>query len=94
MRTALYARVSTTDQSCEMQLRELRDYAERRAGKSPKSMSIPAGAGREPADPNFHRLMRDARARRFDAVLIWKLDRWGRSVAVASVRSRNWCRSA
>ena len=30
MRTALYARVSTTDQTCEMQLRELREYAARR----------------------------------------------------------------
>jgi hypothetical protein len=30
MRIALYARVSTVDQSCEMQLRELRDYAARR----------------------------------------------------------------
>lgn len=33
MRAALYARVSTTDQSCEMQLRELREYAVRRGWK-------------------------------------------------------------
>ena len=66
MRIALYARVSTTDQSCEMQLHELCHYA----------------AGR----PALDRLMQDARARRFDAVLVCKLDRWGRSVA-DSIRS-------
>ena len=36
--------------------------------------------------PEFDRLLNDARMRRIDAVLVWKLDRWGRSVS-ASIKS-------
>ena len=81
MKTVLYARVSTTDQSCEMQLRELRDYAVRR-GLQISGENVDTGrSGAKASRPELDRLMRDARLRRFDAVLVWKLDRWGRSVA-------------
>jgi putative DNA-invertase from lambdoid prophage Rac len=81
MKTVLYARVSTIDQSCEMQLRELRDYAARR-GLQISGEYVDAGwSGAKASWPELDRLMRDARLRRFDAVLVWKLDRWGRSVA-------------
>jgi hypothetical protein len=78
---SFYARVSTADQSCEMQLRELWDYAERR-GLEIIAEYVDAGwSGAKASRPQLDRLMREARLRRFDAVLVWKLDRWGRSVA-------------
>ena len=86
MRIALYARVSTTDKSCEMQLRELRDYAAS-CGWQVFAEYVDTGwSGARASRPQLDRLLQDARARRFDAVLVWKLDRWGRSVA-DSIRS-------
>ena len=81
MRIALYARVSTTDQSCEMQLRELRHYAAGRDWQVFREYVDTGWSGARASRPELDRLMQDARARRFDAVLVWKLDRWGRSVA-------------
>jgi DNA invertase Pin-like site-specific DNA recombinase len=40
-----------------------------------------SGSGAKASRPELNRLMADARIRRFDAVCVWKLDRWGRSVA-------------
>lgn len=80
MRCAIYARVSTTDQNCEMQLRELRDYIQRR-GWEPAAEYVDTGwSGTKASRPQLDRLMADARAHRFDCVLVWKLDRFGRSV--------------
>jgi DNA invertase Pin-like site-specific DNA recombinase len=80
MRCALYARVSTTDQNCEMQLRELRESISCRgwqiAGEYVDSGFSGAKAGR----PALDRLMADASKRKFDCVAVWKLDRFGRSV--------------
>ncbi len=81
MRVAIYARVSTADQSCEMQLRELREYTERRGWTAEKEYVDSGWSGAKANRPELDRLMRDASMRRFDAVLVWKLDRWGRSVA-------------
>jgi putative DNA-invertase from lambdoid prophage Rac len=86
MRIALYARVSTTDQSCEMQLRELRDYTASRGWQVLTEYVDTGWSGARASRPQLDRLLQDARARRFDAVLVWKLDRWGRSVA-DSIRS-------
>jgi len=86
MRIALYARVSTTDQRCEMQVRELRDYAAQRGWQVSDEYIDTGWSGAKASRPELDRLMQDARARRFDAVLVWKLDRWGRSVA-DSIRS-------
>jgi DNA invertase Pin-like site-specific DNA recombinase len=81
MKTVLYARVSTTDQSCEMQLRELREYAECRGLELVDEYVDTGWSGAKTSRPALDRLMQNARLRRFDAVLVWKLDRWGRSVA-------------
>ena len=81
MRTALYARVSTTDQSCEMQLQELRHYSNQRGWQVFREYVDTGWSGAKASRPELDRLMQDARARRFDAVIVWKLDRWGRSVA-------------
>jgi DNA invertase Pin-like site-specific DNA recombinase len=80
-RIALYARVSTSNghQDPEMQLRELREYAERRdltiVGEYVDRMT-----GSKDSRPALNRLMADAGQRKFDAVLVWKLDRFGRSL--------------
>lgn len=79
MIAAIYARVSTEDQHCEMQLSELRGYASRMGWETAEYVekaSGKAGAKR----PQLERLMNDARLRRFDIVMVWKLDRFGRSV--------------
>jgi DNA invertase Pin-like site-specific DNA recombinase len=80
-RVALYARVSTSNgqQDPEMQLRELREYAKLRdliiVGEYIDKMT-----GSKDSRPALNRLMADAQRRKFDAVLVWKLDRFGRSL--------------
>ena len=81
MNCALYARVSTTDQNCEMQLRELREYCKRRGWTITQEYVDAGWSGAKASRPQLNRLKDDARQRRFDAVLVWKLDRWGRSVS-------------
>ena len=77
---AIYARVSTTDQNCEMQVRELREYATRRGWNVSAEYLDTGWSGAKASRPELDRLMKDAALRRFDAVLGWKLDRFGRSV--------------
>jgi putative DNA-invertase from lambdoid prophage Rac len=74
-------RVSTSDQSCEMQLRELRQYVQRQRWQAFAEYVDTGFSGAADSRPELDRLLRDARLRRFEAVLVWKLDRWGRSVA-------------
>jgi putative DNA-invertase from lambdoid prophage Rac len=81
MIVALYARVSTSDQSCEMQLRELRQYVQRQGWQVFAEYVDTGFSGAAASRPQLDRLLRDARVRRFEAVVVWKLDRWGRSVA-------------
>jgi DNA invertase Pin-like site-specific DNA recombinase len=81
MKIALYARVSTTDQSCDMQLHELDEYVARRGWQVFDRYIDTGFSGSLTNRPQIDRLLADARQRRFDAVLVWKLDRWGRSVA-------------
>ena len=81
MDCAIYAGVSTTDQNCEMQLRELREYCQRRGWKISKEYVDIGWSGAKASRPQFDLLMADARLRRFDCILVWKLDRWGRSVS-------------
>lgn len=124
MKVAIYARVSSKDQHCDMQLREIRERCQREGWEvaaiaAPAAWKVHAYAkppkqkdGKEPPDrctvcgcgtyhamhtrrfgeyvdtltgtsasrPELDRLMNDAREHRFDAVLVWKLDRFGRSV--------------
>jgi putative DNA-invertase from lambdoid prophage Rac len=81
MKIALYARVSTADQNCQMQLRELREYVAARKWTIYAEYVDTGWSGAKASRPELNRLMADARKRRIDAVLCWKLDRWGRSVA-------------
>jgi DNA invertase Pin-like site-specific DNA recombinase len=81
-RVALYARVSTLNgqQDPEMQLSELREYATRR-GLSIHEEYVDQGvSGSKESRPALNRLMTDAQKCKFDAVLVWKIDRFGRSL--------------
>ena len=83
MRAAIYARVSTSGQgqSPEMQVRELREYCERR-GWEIAGQYVDAGiSGAKDSRPELNRLMADAHRRRFDAIVVWKFDRFARSVS-------------
>lgn len=75
---ALYARVSTLDQSCAMQLEDLRRYAAR-FGRSYEYVDVGV-SGAQRRRPQLDSLMKDARKRLFDVVLVWKFDRFARSV--------------
>lgn len=81
-RTALYARISTSNngQSPEMQLRELREYCEHRGWQIADEYVDAGISGAKDRRPELDRMMADAHRRRFDAVLVWKLDRFGRSL--------------
>src|ERR1700685_2533285 len=83
---AIYARVSTSDQSCEMQIHELRQYVAKRNWEVFAEYVDTGFSGVQASRPRLDQLLLDARLRKSEALLVWKLDRWGRSV-VHSVRS-------
>jgi DNA invertase Pin-like site-specific DNA recombinase len=63
-----------------MQLSELREYAARRGWEITGEYSDHGVSGSKESRPELNRLMADAHRRRFDAVLVWKIDRFGRSL--------------
>lgn len=80
-RVALYARTSTADkQHPEMQLRELHEYAKIRGWDVIGVYKDKGYTGTNSNRPMLKEVLRDAKLRRFDIVLVWKLDRWGRSL--------------
>jgi DNA invertase Pin-like site-specific DNA recombinase len=80
-RVALYARVSTLNgQDPEMQLFELREYASRRGWTITSEYVDQGVSGSKESRPELNLLMADAHRRKFDAVLVWKIDRFGRSL--------------
>ena len=82
MKAAIYARVSTTNgQDPEMQLRELREYCERRGWTMAGEYVDVGVSGSKDSRPELNRLMADAHRRRFDAIVVWKFDRFARSVS-------------
>src|SRR5215831_5981145 len=83
MRVAIYARVSTANngQDPTVQTRELREYCERR-GWSLAGEFVDLGiSGTKEKRPELDRLMTDAHRRRFDVVIVWRFDRFARSVS-------------
>ena len=78
-RAGLYARVSTHDQqTLPMQLDALKNYVARR-GWIPAMEIQEVGSGAKERERR-EELMRAARRREIDAVVVWRLDRWGRSL--------------
>jgi DNA invertase Pin-like site-specific DNA recombinase len=79
MRAALYARVSTLDQEPENQLRELRTYAALRGWQAKEYVDHGVSGAKE-FRPSLDALLKDARRRRFDVLVVWRLDRLGRNL--------------
>jgi DNA invertase Pin-like site-specific DNA recombinase len=82
MRAAIYARVSTLNhgQDPQLQLREVREYCDRR-GWSIAGEYVDAGiSGSKEKRPELDKLLADARRRRFDAVVVYRYDRFARSL--------------
>ena len=78
-RAAIYARVSTGDQTCENQLLCLREVAER-AGWTVVQEYVETVSGASPSRPELDRLMKDAARRRFEVLLAFDVSRLGRSL--------------
>src|SRR5208282_2884652 len=79
-RAGLYARVSTNDQqTIPLQVRALREYAGRRGWAIALQVKeVGSGASQR---QQREKLLDAAHRREIDGVLVWRLDRWGRSVA-------------
>src|ERR1700728_3268632 len=83
MRAAVYARVSTSNhgQDPAVQLREIAEYCQRR-GWTVTAEYVDVGiSGAKEKRPELDRLLADAHRRKFDAVIVWKFDRFARSVS-------------
>jgi DNA invertase Pin-like site-specific DNA recombinase len=81
MRAAIYCRVSTNDQNPEMQVAALRDYVERRGWTIAEEFVDQGISGSKDRRPALDRLMADAKRRAFDAVVVFRFDRFARSVS-------------
>jgi putative DNA-invertase from lambdoid prophage Rac len=80
MRVGLYARVSTHDQqTLGLQLRTMRSYVRDRGWALTQQVEDVGSGAKE--RPRREALLKAARRREIDVVLVWRLDRWGRSLA-------------
>src|SRR5438093_1357081 len=79
MRAAIYARVSTSDQTVDNQLLELRRYTEARQWTAVEYVDRGV-SGAKDRRPALDVLVRDAKRRKFDVLVCWRLDRMGRNL--------------
>jgi len=79
MKVAIYTRVSTNDQSVEMQTSDLKRYCDQRGFELYKHYSDQGISGTKDKRPALDELMNDAKKRKFDVVLVWRFDRFARS---------------
>jgi DNA invertase Pin-like site-specific DNA recombinase len=81
--TAIYARVSTINagQDPTLQTRELQEYCERRGWQVFDTYVDNGFSGKKDSRPQLNRMMQDAHERRFDVVVVWRFDRFARSVS-------------
>jgi DNA invertase Pin-like site-specific DNA recombinase len=82
-RAVIYSRVSTDKQTTENQERELREVAERAGWQIVKVYSDKGISGTKSKEqrPAFHDLYKDATRRKFDIVMVWAIDRLGRTLS-------------
>jgi DNA invertase Pin-like site-specific DNA recombinase len=80
---AIYARVSTINsgQNPTMQTRELEEYCKRRGWEVHDTYVDNGYSGKKDSRPQLNRMMQDAYERRFDVVVVWRFDRFARSVS-------------
>src|ERR1035441_8383249 len=79
MRVAIYARVSTKDQSCALQVRDLKAYCAARKFTIFREYIDVGESGAKNSRPELNELMADARKRKLDAIVVWRFDRFARS---------------
>jgi DNA invertase Pin-like site-specific DNA recombinase len=79
MKAAIYARVSTFDQEPENQLQELRRYVIARGWTAVEYVDRGISGTKE-SRPALDALLRDAKRRKFDVLVCWRLDRLGRNL--------------
>lgn len=89
VRVAAYVRVSTAEQSCDLQRRELEAYCQAR-GWIEVTWFEDTGSGTTAERPALKRLLQAAHRRSVDVVLIWKLDRLFRSLKHLVVVISDW----
>jgi DNA invertase Pin-like site-specific DNA recombinase len=77
---AVYGRVSTNGQDANMQTRELEQFAQARGWNLVDSYVDVGISGSKDRRPELDRMMADARRRRFDVVLVYRYDRFARSL--------------
>src|SRR6266446_9490829 len=80
---AIYARVSTLNggQDPTMQTRELEEYCQRRRWEVFDCYVDNGVSGKKDSRPQLNRMVQDAHERRFDVVVVWRFDRFARSVS-------------
>ena len=79
-RVALYSRVSTSDQTCDNQLHDLREYTRARGWTEVREFIDTGISGTKERRPALDKLMGEVKARRVDVVVVAAFDRFGRSV--------------
>src|SRR5260370_33010344 len=79
MRIVIYARVSTKDQSCALQLLDLKTYCTARKLILTREYVDVGESGAKDSRPELNKLMADARKRKFDVIVVWRFDRFARS---------------
>jgi DNA invertase Pin-like site-specific DNA recombinase len=79
MRVGIYARVSTREQSCELQLRDLRAFCLARNLVVVGEYVDVGESGAKDSRPQLNALLAETRKRKLDAVLVWRFDRFARS---------------
>jgi DNA invertase Pin-like site-specific DNA recombinase len=79
MKIGIYARVSTKDQSCELQVGDLRAYCTARGFELVREYVDVGQSGARDSRLELNKLMDDARKRQFDAIVVWRFDRFARS---------------
>jgi DNA invertase Pin-like site-specific DNA recombinase len=80
LRAAVYLRVSTDRQDCENQNPDLERYIEARGWTLGKRYTDSGISGATERRPALDELVKDARRRRFDVLVVWRLDRLGRNL--------------
>lgn len=82
-RCAIYARVSGNGQNPEMQIKELQTYCRKR-GWQIAGEYVDRISGTKDSRPELNRLMADAHRRVFRFLVVWKFDRFARSVSLSA----------